>query len=836
MIVVSIQGHIGEIVELLSTEGVIIWQTPKGFNLEIAKSEYPSVYWIAASEGFLSTNIAIRDMPSSGAVILLPSETEASDAFALSLRARFFEYKTSAEAQILKEVGWPAAFESWVSEHASVFASKSAIIKLRKLDAGRLTPQTLTQAVLASLFNVEERSSVGFSLALLSGKESEIYETLGLIQNTSLETVFWGNVDREIGYNSAKPGVDDLRVWIAQTALSSLLVGLDATTVKSSAGSSVEYFLQELQLRHPDAYMSLCESEITSSLKISEIQTLEPLNLSRVNHAPQVEQVLFAMCLERLVAEPQGISSTEMQEIIRHRAKSIWYKKNENVFEALLQGARVLELVKGLDLHCSDFVSGVKRYTDEFYKVDLAYRKFVYASKGKTDLNSNFGLLSERVESAYVNGYQNKLGENWQLVLSGLDSWSKSPGVTFARDFFSEHILVPLSGKKDRIAVIISDALRYEVGMEASELLAGMGFAVKTNYLIAPIPSYTQLGMAALLPNREITLKPESKTVLVDGQPTSGIENRNRILQAAPGSPGSAVDFESLITESNLKDRLSNFNLWYVYHNKIDKVGDNAASEGSVFEAVEATFVDLELAVKKLKTAGFNKIFITADHGFLYQESSIPEHGFLSSVPEGDVTEFLNRRFVIGNGLQQSEGLKHFTSAQLGYSCDYDIQIPASSLRLRRKGSGLRFVHGGAALQEIVVPLIQLSQSSQKSVSQVDVVLSPGVPTRITTGLVALSFTQKEPLSEDLLARELRFAIYADNQRISTLETFSFAFTDPEVRNRTHSFILNMTNDLSKSVQKTAILKVESRIGQTERWADYAEIDFELANLAEKDF
>ena len=244
---------------------------------------------------------------------------------------------------------------------------------------------------------------------------------------------------------------------------------------------------------------------------------------------PQVEPILFAKCLERLVTEPQGISSTEMQGILRNRTKSLWFEKFEKAFESLFQGSRVLELVKTLDLHCSDFVSGVNRYTDSFYEVDFAYRKFVHASKGITDINSHFGLLSELVESAYVNGYQNKLGEKWQLVLEGLDSWSKSPGITFARDFFSEHILLPLSGKKDRIAVIISDALRYEVGVEASQLLAGIGYAVETSALIAPLPSYTQLGMAALLPNTEITLKPESKTVLVDGQATSGLENRNRI-------------------------------------------------------------------------------------------------------------------------------------------------------------------------------------------------------------------------------------------------------------------------------------------------------------------
>ena len=42
------------------------------------------------------------------------------------------------------------------------------------------------------------------------------------------------------------------------------------------------------------------------------------------------------------------------------------------------------------------------------------------------------------------------------------------------------------------------------------------------------LPSYTQLGMAALLPNEEIALQ-ENGTVFVDGQSTAGLDNRAKI-------------------------------------------------------------------------------------------------------------------------------------------------------------------------------------------------------------------------------------------------------------------------------------------------------------------
>jgi uncharacterized protein (TIGR02687 family) len=833
VIAMSLELQISDIKSLLAQNGFVLWQVSEGFDFEAVEAELSEVTLILASEGFLNTNLAIREAAGEKTLIVLSSNLEPDDPLALSLRARFVEYRTTSEAQILKELSWPSSLESWIRGHLALFEDRKLLAKLRKVEAAGLSLQNVSDVVLVRLFGVDERSSVGFSLAIISGNLAEIDETLRAIQGTSLEPLSWAKLSKEVGYNSTQPGLEDFRIWLAQTTLASSFVNLENTRTSSGPVATVEYFLQEFKLRHPAQYVAFCESELTSLLNLGQMQDLDPLMLSRVHHIPQVEQILFNSCLAGLSSKPHSLSSVQLQELLRNREKSAWYEKFHGAFQALFQGVRVLELVNALDLHCASFASGINRYTETWYEVDLAYRKFVYQSKDITDLSAEFRTLVDAVESTYVNAFQNKLGENWQVVLEQTSAWSDLPDVEMARSFYQENIVLPLSSDKNRIAVIISDALRFEVGVEASKVLSELGYEIKTSSMISPLPSYTQLGMAALLPNKTITLQPESKTVLVDDEPSSGIENRKKILGR---SGGSAIDFESLVTEGDLKERLKEFRLWYVYHNKIDKVGDNAASEGSVFDAVEGTLEDLKTAVQKLKVAGFNKIFITADHGFLYQDSAIPEHGFLSTVPEGDETEFMNRRFIIGRGLQKSAGLKYFTSAQLGYSCDYEIQIPASTLRLRRKGSGIRFVHGGASLQEIVIPLLELTKSSQKSSAQVDVVLSPGVSKRITTGLVALSFTQKEPTSGNVSSRELRIAMFSGDQRISTSERVIFAHSDPEIRNRVSTLSLSMTNDLSIAGKKSVTLRLESRIGQTERWGQYAEIEFELANLAEKDF
>ena len=72
--------------------------------------------------------------------------------------------------------------------------------------------------------------------------------------------------------------------------------------------------------------------------------------------------------------------------------------------------------------------------------------------------------------------------------------------------------------------VIISDALRYEIGREivdnikTDSVLKG---GTTINYAISPLPSETRFGMANLLPHK--TIEYADKAVFVDGKPTNSI-------------------------------------------------------------------------------------------------------------------------------------------------------------------------------------------------------------------------------------------------------------------------------------------------------------------------
>ena len=121
---------------------------------------------------------------------------------------------------------------------------------------------------------------------------------------------------------------------------------------------------------------------------------------------------------------------------------------------------------------------------------------------------------------------------------------------------------------------------------------------------------------------------------------------------------------------------------------------------------------------------------------------------FAVADPTGDEILSKNRRFVIGKGLKKTSGMKRFSSAELGLNGDMDVLIPNSINRMRVRGAGSRFVHGGASLQEVIIPVIRVGKSREADVGKVDVqIIVPG-RSLITSGQTVVTLYQEQAVSE----------------------------------------------------------------------------------------
>ena len=241
-----------------------------------------------------------------------------------------------------------------------------------------------------------------------------------------------------------------------------------------------------------------------------------------------------------------------------------------------------------------------------------------------------------------------------------------------------------------------------------------------------------------------------------------------------------------------------------------------------MFAAAEETLSELVRLVKKLTNANASNLLVTADHGFIYQHRPLEESDFLSNVPDGDEVLYRDRRFVLGRGLRSQAGFRTFTPEQLGLEGSLDVQIPKSINRLRLKGSGSRFVHGGATLQEVVIPVVRINKKRQSDVGSVEVEFIGGGSRSITTGQLAVVLYQSEAVTEKKQARRLRAGLYTlDGELISDSHelTFDFASENPRERELSVRFILSRKADEANNQQVE--LRLEEQIEGTSHVTQY---------------
>lgn len=174
---------------------------------------------------------------------------------------------------------------------------------------------------------------------------------------------------------------------------------------------------------------------------------------------------------------------------------------------------------------------GVQRYVNSWYRLDQLYRKFIYHMQ-KSGQASLLADLYASVENRYTNSFVLALNDAWQDQIAGLDEW-KIPGFASQTDFYRDQA-AEYRRKDQKVAVIISDAFRFEVGEECLRRIRALDrFDAELKPMISAVPSYTQLGMAALLPHGTLALAEDgSGDVVSDGANTKGLAAREKILAA----------------------------------------------------------------------------------------------------------------------------------------------------------------------------------------------------------------------------------------------------------------------------------------------------------------
>ena len=112
--------------------------------------------------------------------------------------------------------------------------------------------------------------------------------------------------------------------------------------------------------------------------------------------------------------------------------------------------------------------------------------------------------------------------------------------------------------------MIISDAFRYECARELfSRLELDEKCTPVMECMLSALPSVTSVGMASLLPHKEMDVD-EALNVTVDGQACASLEQREKILKLH-GENNIAVSFDEIYkNRQRTQELLQNKNIVYI--------------------------------------------------------------------------------------------------------------------------------------------------------------------------------------------------------------------------------------------------------------------------------
>ena len=734
----------------------------------------------------------------------------------------------------LSEYELDFALASIVHEHAEFHKNKRRRTTLgKKLDKsdskGRIILKML--AVCAGsdsrLDNILEHL-----LEELANSKDDIYK---LICRCNLDKFLWEQM-KCYGYESSTPGVEDFAIELFKSCYAK------ATDGMAKLNDDAVVFLKRWKdsRRFSNSFEQLSDKYSKLLHIADDLSKRDYRELVETDYFREVDQKIICDLIHAV--ESRVVTEGDCTLIVRQRRQSYWVDEFRDLYEAIDSASRFMTKLNEAKLEMASLQEGFERYSSSWYLIDQLYRKFIFHVRTSGEVSLLVSLL-EMVENLYSNSYLLKLQYAWQPMVDASDEWI-IPGAVRQDQFFEKWVRPFLTNKK-KVFVIISDGLRYETGSDLLSLIRQEDrYDAEIKPMMSMVPSYTQLGMAALLPHKsiELSVKGNQAIAYVDGQSSQGTANRSTILNAEEGWAAKAITAQELLDmpregDAGYRALFREHDVVYVYHNRIDATGDKRDTEERVFEATRDALQELVQMIRKLSTANVTNMIVTSDHGYIYQNRAIDESDYLSDEPEGSEIPCRDRRFVIGRELVEGPGFKKFSSESAGLSGDLEMLLPKSINRLRLKGSGSRFVHGGASLQETVIPVIEINKKRTSDLRQVDVDILPTGSKVITSGQLAVALYQQEAVTDKVQPRKLTAALYtSEGKIISDCREISFDLTSENAREREFKVRFILTRDADDFNGETVSLQLVEMIGTTSHPHVYKSRDFTLRRSFTSDF
>lgn len=671
---------------------------------------------------------------------------------------------------ICVDLSIPESLKAVLQKYASFFKAQDRTDRFYKLEIDRWTQEAIEVGLMSVLCRVQALNFEEVVRIVLTGDGFVDNKYLADFKKYGLDESFWNLVGLHFGYTEAEPSLEKLAMTLLMT-YAQKEVGKDlpkdwSSLISFKTGNVVvfmENIMNNIQYR---SNFEAISADIEDKLKVAELLKVYPAELLLdCDVFACIDDIIIKWIVERLCDEDLGAALLGMPipEICDYRKKKHFAARYSETYDMLTNAFAILSSGKYSD-H-PDAESMIKRYCDKDYLVDTYHRQFYYHYDRLGD-KEQYAQLRQLVENVYTNDYLNKICVAWNEAFSNADMTTLP--IPMQRRFYSRYLGVR---NRAKTVVLISDALRYEVGMELMDKLSKDAncASVKIDAMFSVLPSVTKTGMAALLPHKELSF--DGGKVLVDGAPCVSTPQREAILTSADKDARCFL-FEDVerMGSAELAEAFKGTSVVYIYHNQIDARGDKQLTENEVYVACAEAIEELyTLLIRLAKNKVVSHFLITADHGFIYKRDKLEESDKISIGSAN--SQFSGRRYAVAEQAVDADGVTSYSLATiLGNSDNRVVTVPIGA-DVFKAGGGSCYVHGGSSLQEMLVPVIEMTTKTgqQKKVFQKARISLVSILNKITNLITTLEFIQSEPVGDGVNEAQYRiFFIDAEGNKISS--------------------------------------------------------------------
>lgn len=784
--------NLKQIVDKLNTEftgehrKLVFWYDDKGdFAEDIDSVELTNakVYKLTKDNQFYTKYFLEKEDTSTNYLIYAPfpkppvTENHLEDTMLYS--KRFYADRASL---LSVDLGIEEKYKPIIEKHIKFFGNKERLQRFYDLEIENFNEENILIGIMSAVCRTRTNSFDEMIRVLITEDNLTENKYLEEFAKYDIEKEFWKLCEQQFGFSMDAPNLGKLVITMFVTYADRYI---DAEMPKSwkkfisYKSGNIIAFLDNLMnnILYREKYDELSQYVAECLNASEELSKYEVETLVGCDSFACIDVLMIRWIVSRLRAEDclAEIGGHSIFELCGIRAKMHFGSKYAFIYEMLDSAYWIVNNAQ------YEAPNGFKKIIDSYISgdclIDNHYRVF-YLNYDKLENTTEFEDLRDLVENIYTNEYLGELLPKWN---EGLLEENALTCIPLQRNFFSKFV----KSTNVRTVVILSDAMRYEVGRQLyTKMMDNPKCSARLQVMLSVLPSYTRLGMEALLPHKTLELTDDFKEV-VDGKYAIDLATRQAVLQSyEPESKCVQFDDIKNLKGQELRDVFTGQSVVYVYHDQIDNTGEH--EEDAVFEACEKAVDEIAKLIQKISTSGNTYRFIvTADHGFIYKRDKVTASDKIGGM--SDSNRLVKRRYIVSKEPITEQGV---CNIGLGYMLGSDdnkvISYSCSTNVFSTPGNaGLNYVHGGSSPQEMLVPVLDIKMDKGAVETRPAQIMLVSLVQKITNLITSLDFIQSDPVSDVVKSTTYKLYFISDNnEKISNENIYIADKRDADVQKR----------------------------------------------------